>query len=262
MKLHYRLKTAHPLGHGLPVLFIHGLFGSLDNLGALVRPLCKNHCTLQIDLRNHGLSPHALTMRYDEMAQDVLALLDTLLIERCIVIGHSMGGKVAMKLCTMAPIRIAQAVVIDMAPVVYQLQPHNIIFAALLGVREAGITQRCTAARLMEDYIDDSSTVQFLLKSFCQGSWRFNLEAIQRNYADIIGWKIQAPWLGRVLFIFGGNSMYLNNLYREVLYQQFPQACIYIVADAGHCVHVEKPEEVLHLITGFLADRASVVVKK
>lgn len=81
-------------------------------------------------------------MSYDEMAQDVLALLDALLIERCIVIGHSMGGKVAMRLCMLAPARIARAVVIDMAPVAYQVRRHDAIFAALERVNEAGVTPR------------------------------------------------------------------------------------------------------------------------
>lgn len=254
MKLNYRLQAARQPEQGLPVVLIHGLFGSLDNLGVLARPLGGNHRTLQIDLRNHGLSPHAPTMRYDEMAQDVLALLDTLLIERCIVIGHSMGGKVAMTLCAQAPERIAWAVVIDMAPVAYEVRRHDAIFTALARVSDAGVTQRSEAARLMAQDIDDAGTVQFLLKSFYQGHWRFDLESIERNYADIIGWRRQAPWPGSVLFIRGSNSPYLDDRYRDQIRQQFPHAHAYVVAGAGHWVHAEKPEAVLRAVVRFLAE--------
>lgn len=254
MKLNYRLQAARQSEQGLPVVLIHGLFGSLDNLGVLARPLGENHRTLQIDLRNHGLSPHEPTMRYDEMAQDVLALLDTLLIERCIVIGDSMGGKVAMTLCAQAPERIARAVVIDMAPVAYEVRRHDVIFTALARVSDAGVTQRSEAARLMAQDIDDAGTVQFLLKSFYQGHWRFDLESIERNYADIIGWRRQAPWPGPMLFIRGGNSPYLDDRYRDQIRQQFPHAHAYVVAGAGHWVHAEKPEAVLRAVVRFLAE--------
>ncbi|MGL9722291.1 esterase [Sodalis sp. (in: enterobacteria)] len=257
MKLNYRLQAARQPEQGLPVVLIHGLFGSLDNVGVLARPLGENHRTLQIDLRNHGLSPHAPTMGYDEMAWDVLALLDALLIERCIVIGHSMGGKVAMTLCALAPARIAQAVVIDMAPVAYQVRRHDAIFAALARVSEAGITQRSDAARLMEQDIDDPGTIQFLLKSFDQGQWRFALDSIQHNYADIIGWRTLPPWPGPILFIRGGNSPYLDDRYRETLRQQFPRARAHVVAGAGHWVHAEKPQAVVRAVARFLTEASA-----
>ncbi|MGL9769745.1 MAG: alpha/beta fold hydrolase [Sodalis sp. (in: enterobacteria)] len=254
MKLNYYLQTAHQIEKGLPVVLIHGLFGSLDNLRILARPLNKNHRTLQIDLRNHGLSPHAPTMSYDEMAQDVLVLLDALLIERCIVIGHSMGGKVVMTLCAQAPERIAQAVVIDIAPIAYKARRHDAIFTALARVSDAGVTQRREALQLMAKDINDSGTLQFLLKSFHQGYWRFNVKSIAHNYSEIIGWRTQAPWPGPILFIRGENSPYWDEKYRDQIRQEFPHAAAHVVAGAGHCVHIEKPEVVLRVIAHFLAE--------
>lgn len=105
MKLHYQLLAAE--SDALPVLLIHGLFGNLDNLGVLARDLHKQHTVIKVDLRNHGLSPRADDMNYPAMAQDLLALLDELQLEKAIVIGHSMGGKAAMALTAIAPERVA-----------------------------------------------------------------------------------------------------------------------------------------------------------
>lgn len=164
MKLNSPLQAAHQPEQGLPVVLIHGLFCSLDNLGVLARPLGESPRTLQIDLRNHGLSPHAPTMNYDEMAQDVLALL-----------------------CAQAPERIARTVVIDMALVSYEIRRHEAIFMPLVRLSNAGVTQRSESARQMVQDIDDSGTVQFLLKSFHQGHCRFNFKRIAHNCADSIG---------------------------------------------------------------------------
>ncbi|PYB32319.1 alpha/beta fold hydrolase, partial [Serratia marcescens] len=153
MKLHYQLLAAE--SDALPVLLIHGLFGNLDNLGVLARDLHKQHTVIKVDLRNHGLSPRADDMNYPAMAQDLLALLDELQLEKAIVIGHSMGGKAAMALTAIAPERVARLIVIDVAPVDYQTRRHDEIFAALKAVSAAGITQRQAAAQLMRDYLQE-----------------------------------------------------------------------------------------------------------
>lgn len=254
MKLHYRLQTARQPGEALPVVLLHGLFGSLDNLGVLARPLGEHHPTLQIDLRNHGLSPHDDDAGYAAMSRDVLSLLDTLRIGQCILAGHSMGGKVAMTMTAQAPDRIARLVVIDMAPVAYPTRHHDHVFAALRRVACAGVTQRAEAATLMRHDIDDDATIQFLLKSFHQGGWRFNVEALWKNYPAIIGWAEAAPWSGPVLFIRGGNSPYLDDGYRQAIQRQFPQARAHVVAGAGHWVHAEKPEAVMRALDRFLGE--------
>ncbi len=253
MKLHYRLQPARQPGDALPVVLLHGLFGSLDNLGVLARPLQEQHATLQIDLRNHGLSPHDNDAGYAAMAGDVLALLDELQIERCIVIGHSMGGKVAMTLTALIPGRIAGLVVIDMAPVTYPTRHHDGVFAALRRVSAAGITQRTEAAALMREDIADQGTIQFLLKSLRPEGWQFNVEALWNNYPALIAWQESAPWPGPVLFIRGEKSPYLDDRYRQDIQRQFPQARGHAIAGAGHWVHAEKPEATVRAVARFLA---------
>lgn len=198
MKLNFRLQNAPSPTSALPIILIHGLFGNLDNLGVLARDLQQHHNVIQVDLRNHGLSPRSPQVDYPAMAQDVLALMDELAIAQAIIIGHSMGGKVAMAMTALAPDRVEKLVAIDIAPVNYQVRRHDTIFAALNAVSAAGVTQRNEAAQLMRSLIKEEGVIQFLLKSFQGGEWRFNVPALWDQYENIIGW--QPIPLGHILF--------------------------------------------------------------
>jgi len=253
MNLNVRLQSEQSATNDLPLVLIHGLFGSLDNLGVLARELKQYRHLIQIDVRNHGLSPRAPDMDYALMAQDVLDTLDGLGVERFNVIGHSMGGKIAMALTAQAPDRIAGLVVIDIAPVAYPTRHHDDIFAALQAVSDAGLTSRSDAAALMRQTLPEEGVIQFLLKSFHEGDWRFNVPVLWQCYAQIIGWQPQAPWPHPALFIRGERSHYLADEYRDALLAQFPQARAHVVTGAGHWVHAEKPDAVLRAIRRFFA---------
>ena len=116
-------------GQGPAVVLIHGLFGSLDNLGLLARALSEHYRVISVDLRNHGASFHSDEMSYPQQAADVLALLDALALDQVSLVGHSMGGKVAMQLAKQAPARVARLVVADIAPVAYPHSRHQNVFA-------------------------------------------------------------------------------------------------------------------------------------
>lgn len=235
------------------MVLLHGLFGSLDNLAVLARGLKDDHPLVQLDLRNHGLSGRETEITYQAMAEDVLETLDAEGIDRFIVIGHSMGGKVAMMLTSLAPERVEKLVVIDMAPVAYPTRHHDAIFTALKAVTAAGITTRNEAAALMRETIDEEGVIQFLLKSFHQGEWRFNVPALWESYDRIIGWRPLPAWPHPALFIRGELSPYLADAHREALLMQFPAARAHIVTGAGHWVHAEKPDAVLRAIRRFIA---------
>lgn len=251
MNLNVRLQSEQSATDDLPLVLIHGLFGSLDNLGILARDLKQNRRLIQIDVRNHGLSPRSNEMSYALMAQDVLETLDGLGTERFGVIGHSMGGKIAMMLTALAPDRVAGMVVIDMAPVAYPTRHHDDIFAALQAVIHAGITSRSQAAALMRQTLPEEGVIQFLLKSFHEGEWRFNVPVLYQCYDQIIGWQPVPAWPHPALFIRGERSPYLADEYRDALLAQFPQARAHVVAGAGHWVHAEKPDAVLRAIRRF-----------
>lgn len=252
MNLNNSLLTEQSPTSVTPVLLIHGLFGSLDNLGLLARGLQQEYPVIQVDVRNHGLSPRAEQMSYHQMAQDMLDTLDALDISRVSVIGHSMGGKIAMTMATLAAERLEQLVVIDIAPVAYPAGRHEAIFSAIHAVTHSGVKQRSDAAHVLRENLSEEGVIQFLLKSFHQGEWRFNVAALEKNYADITGWNTLPAAPHPTLFIRGQHSSYLDDSYRDTLLQQFPAAKAHVIHGAGHWVHAEKSDAVLRAIRRFL----------
>lgn len=257
MKLNSRAQTAQSPNNNSPIVLVHGLFGSLDNLGVLARDLLADHDILQVDMRNHGLSPRAAEMTYPLMAQDLLDTLDANDIEKATLIGHSMGGKAVMALTALAPERIDQLVVLDVAPVDYDVRRHDEIFAAINAVTAAGVATRQQAAAIMREHINEEGVIQFLLKSFVDGEWRFNVPVLWDQYRHIVGWEPVPAWQHPTLFIRGGNSPYVTDAYRDAILAQFPQARAHVIAGAGHWVHAEKTDAVLRAIRRYLSDNAN-----
>ncbi|BBT72028.1 MULTISPECIES: esterase [Enterobacteriaceae] len=254
MKLNFRAQTAQNLHNNSPIVLVHGLFGSLDNLGILARDLVSDHDIIQVDMRNHGLSPRADEMNYPAMAQDLLDTLDANQIEKATLIGHSMGGKAVMAMTALAPERIDRLVAIDIAPVDYHVRRHDEIFAAINAVTSAGVATRQQAATVMREYLHEEGVIQFLLKSFVDGGWRFNVPVLWEQYPHIVGWEAIPARDHPALFIPGGNSPYVTEAYRADLLAQFPQARAHVIAGAGHWVHAEKPDAVLRAIRRYLAE--------
>ena len=257
MKLNIRAQSAQNPHNNSPIVLVHGLFGSLDNLGILARSLVADHDIIQVDMRNHGLSPRSPEMNYPAMAQDLLDTLDDQQIEKATFIGHSMGGKAVMALTALAPERIDQLVAIDIAPVDYHVRRHDEIFAAINAVTDAQASSRQQAASVMRQHLQEEGVIQFLLKSFVDGEWRFNVPVLWDQYPHIVGWETIPAWEHPVLFIPGGNSPYVTAAYREQLLAQFPQARAHVIAGAGHWVHAEKPEAVLRAIRRYLSEKVN-----
>jgi esterase len=196
-------------------------------------------------------------MNYPAMAQDLLDTLDDRQIEKAIFIGHSMGGKAVMALTALAPERVERLVAIDIAPVDYHVRRHDEIFAAINAVTDAQASSRQQAASVMRQHLQEEGVIQFLLKSFVDGEWRFNVPVLWDQYPHIVGWETIPAWEHPALFIPGGNSPYVTEAYREQLLAQFPQARAHVIAGAGHWVHAEKPEAVLRAIRRYLSEQAN-----
>lgn len=247
--LNYRIE-----GTGRPLILLHGLFGNLDNLLVLAQALKVHYQVIRIDLRNHGLSPWFDDMNYTLMAQDIKALCEQLNLTDITVIGHSMGGKTAMALTALMPENIKKLVVMDIAPVAYALTEHGHqhVFAALEAVMQQSVTERRDAAQLMKTYLEDDATIQFLLKSFRQGQWKFNVRGLNNNAANIAGWQPIPTWQGSTLFIKGELSPYIQAKDKHAIMAQFPNAKFHQIAQCGHNVHAEKPDSVIRSIKRFL----------
>ena len=252
MNLHY-----HVEGEGDAIVLIHGLFGSADNLGLLARSLKEQYKVISVDLRNHGRSPHSDSFTYQALAQDVLNVVDQLDLPSFSLIGHSMGGKVAMAVTALAASRIHHLLVLDIAPVTYHVHRHENVFAGLQAVNQHTLHKRSDAETYLSQHVMDPGVRQFLLKSFAKlpeghYGWRFNVDGLIANYATIMGWEEIPPFHGRTLFMKGQQSDYLLPEHREAIQRQFPTAKAHQVANTGHWLHAEKPETVNRIILNFL----------
>lgn len=244
-------------GQGQPIILLHGLFGNLDNLGLLARDLKVDHQVISLDLRNHGHSFQSEHHDYDRMAKDVVDLLAHLKINNYILIGHSMGGKVAMKVAEAAQSDVKKLIVLDMAPVNYTQSRHDNVFNGLKAVLAQRPTTRKQALDILAQHIEMEGVRQFLGKSLYLAndhlSWRFNVESLWNNYRHILGWnpidQISTP----TLFVKGGDSDYLTSEHQPEVQKQFSHAKAHVIANTGHWLHAEKPTEVLRTIRKYIA---------
>ncbi|SEQ47565.1 alpha/beta fold hydrolase [Neolewinella agarilytica] len=255
--LHY--KTFGEGNDGPPLVILHGLFGMLDNWQTLARRWAEQHTLVLADLRNHGRSPHEPDMNYDLMATDVAELLEELGHDRCYLLGHSMGGKVAMRTALKFPGLVEKLIVVDIAPRAYA-PGHATIFAALEALDPSTVADRKEAAAQMANYVNDPGIQLFLLKNLARDPaggyrWRMNLPVIAANYDELIsgvagpGERFPHP----ALFLRGGNSGYVKDDDLPLIKTHFPTAELVTVADAGHWVHAERPTELMAAVDAFLA---------
>lgn len=253
MQLNFRRQ-----GQGRPVIVIHGLFGSLDNLNGLSKSLAEHFDVIAVDVRNHGLSPRSEHMNYRDMAEDILHLSEQLQLERPVLVGHSMGGKIAMMAAGLAPNTIGGLVVADMAPVAYSQARHDEVFKGLQAVTEAGCRDRKAADEVLSQHVQIAGVRQFLLKSFIPDSvdpWRFNVPVLFSHYRNIMDWPgVEQPYPGPVLFIKGSESDYLLPEHQPQVVQQFPKARARVIPGTGHWLHAEKPQLFNRLVLDFLAE--------
>ncbi len=244
MSLHHKISGPEKN----PVVLIHGLFGNLDNLNSLGRVLEATHQVIRVDLRNHGHSFHHDSMTYPEMAGDIITLLDELKLEKVWLVGHSMGGKVAMYLAQHYPDRVVGLVVADIAPVHYQLSRHDHVLEGLDAVTHASPApkSRKDADAILSQYVPEIGTRQFLLKSFFikqgKAGWKFHIDALRKNYKTISDWPDpHAVYHGNVLFIKGEDSNYMLEEYKPATKKQFPNAVLRVITKTSHWLHAEKP---------------------
>lgn len=237
------------------VIIIHGLFGDKDNLKNLARDLQDSYFCVLVDARNHGDSPHTETMSYSDMAADVLATCDKLELRQFAVVGHSMGGKIAMQLAMDAPERVTKAVFADIAPVAYS-GTHNDILDALDTVDLSNVSRRQDVDKQLADRIPNAGVRQFLLKNLRKSGerfeWRLNLQGLIDNYDAIAGAVSEGHYEGPVLFIKGGDSDYLQEKHRDAVSQRFSQVDIKVIEGTGHWLHAEKPRIFNRLVEQFL----------
>ena len=246
-------------GGGPPLPILHGLFGSGRNWTSIAQGLAPRHRVIALDLRNHGASPWAETMGYGEMAEDVRASLSARGYEHYALLGHSMGGKVAMMAALQHPETVERLIVADIAPVSYPMR-HLGEVEAMRRLDLTGIQRRSQADVALASAIPDAAERAFLLQNliFDNGGarWRLNLAAIEEGMPALVDFPpIPASRIydGPALFLAGGRSDYVQPDYEPAIRRFFPKAEIACVDKAGHWLHAEQPAEFLAIIGRFLS---------
>jgi esterase len=253
MRLNFQVQ-----GEGFPLIILHGFLGSSDNWRVASKRLGERYKVYSIDLRNHGCSPHSDIMNYAVMSQDVCDFMDDRGFSSSFVLGHSMGGKVAMQFATEFPNRVEKLIVVDIAPKAYPAS-HRPILSALSTLELKAYKSFGEVDGALAAAIPEASLRQFLLKNLTRDkdgglSWKIDLEAIARNYDNLAAAIAPRQSFNRpACFIRGGQSNYIRDDDISLIQKTFPRAEIKTIPNAGHWVHADAPEEFLEIVTDFLS---------
>ena len=234
-----------------PLLILHGFFASARNWRGMAKQLAEQRQVYVLDMRNHGISPHAAIMDYPSMAADVIAFMQQHDLQQADFLGHSMGGKIAMWLALNHSERVNKLLIADISPVSYSHSFDNTI-QALRDLPLAELGNRKQAEEWLATAIADLGYRQFLLQNLVLENgvyrWRVNLEYFHNNAHYIVGFPDGSglsPYSESVLFLSGEASSYIR---RDAIYQWFPKAEIVELAGTGHWLHVDAPAVFLGLV--------------
>ena len=254
MKLAYR-----EYGAGEPLIILHGLFGQSDNWNTLAKNFAAEDLRVfTVDQRNHGLSPHSDEWTYEAMAADLKEFIEEHELEKPVLLGHSMGGKTVMFFEKIFPGLAGKIIVADIAARTYPAH-HTEVLKALNAVDFDRISNRKEAEAVMNQYISDFGTKQFLLKNIYwkdsdenRMDWRFNLKVITDKYDNV---SVAVPPFESAtpaLVVRGGRSNYVSEQDLEDFRKRFSQLSVETISDAGHWVHAEKPTEFFNAVLQFI----------
>ncbi len=239
------------------LIVLHGFLGSLDNWHTLATEWGKAGLHVYtLDQRNHGRSPHASEHSIQLMVDDINDFMFQHNISEAIVLGHSMGGKVAMLFALQYPMLCTKLIVADMAPRAYK-PGHDDVFDAIFQVDLNKIASRKEAEEAMKKYLGDNGTRQFILKNLERTEegkyeWKFNLRTLFQDYSEITKaitskFTFDKP----TLFLKGGLSLYIKDADEPEIKSLFPGSSIQTIENAGHWLHADKPMEFSEAVLSF-----------
>jgi pimeloyl-ACP methyl ester carboxylesterase len=236
-----------------PLVILHGLLGSSKNWRTAGADLASGYHVYALDLRNHGESPHGLDQTFESMASDVLEWVDDRRLGRVHWLGHSLGGKLAMRLACRYPERSSALYVVDIAPRSYSVDRATL--EVLMGLDLTGIRARADADRALADAIPDRWLRQFLLTNLTRRegggfAWQANLAVLARDLPVIRVSSLEPAdrFLGKTVFIAGERSSFIRPEDEPVIRQHFPYARIEVLAGSGHYPHVDHREGFVRLV--------------
>jgi pimeloyl-ACP methyl ester carboxylesterase len=252
MKLYFR-KT----GEGKPLVILHGVFGSSDNLFTVSKKLAeKNLAVYTLDARNHGQSPKSEELTYEAMAADIDEFLKREGLENPVIMGHSMGGKTVMQYAQQYD-NFEKLIVVDIAPRFYPTH-HDHIIAGLNAIPIDQIRNRKEAEVIFEEYVPSFAERQFILKNIYRTdegnfAWRINVPVISDNIHEVGSEIISERVVEKpVLFIRGGESSYITDADFKSIQKGFRKAELVTIDGANHWVHATKPAEFVQAVEAFI----------
>jgi esterase len=254
MKLFYR-----EYGNGAPFIILHGLFGISDNWATFGKAIKDRYHVYIPDMRNHGRSPHDPVFDFPSMTNDINEFIYEHGLRNPVMMGHSMGGKVAMMVALNNPELLDRLIVVDVGPRKFPLNTEHLqLLNAMLSADLSVARSRSDVENQLVEKIKSKRLRQFLLKNIYWKSddtlgWRLNLEVIHANLPLMFGGiESESVFTSPALFIRGGLSNYIGEEDIELIRKNFPDAIIRTIASAGHWAHADAPEEFYDIVTGFL----------
>jgi pimeloyl-ACP methyl ester carboxylesterase len=245
-------------GTGPHLVVLHGFLGSSRNWQAAGRELSAHFRVHLLDLRNHGDSPHAPESDYASMTRDIIEWLDENGLERADILGHSMGGKVAMRLASRSPGRLGLLFVVDIAPRAYGV--GSVEVEALRRLDVASLRSRAEADEILGAWIPDRATRQFLLMNLARDGeggfrWLVNLAALEAAIPVLRASPLDPDdvYHGEALFIAGGRSRFVTAEDERLIEKHFPRAEVVRLERADHNPHVEDLPALVDAVAGFAA---------
>ena len=248
--------------NGSPIVFCHGLFGQGKNWTSIAKAFADEHAVLLVDLPHHGRSPWPDHFDYLEMADQVAAELPD---EPVTLVGHSMGGKLAMVLALRHPERVKRLCVVDVTPVDYGSAGEFAGYIKTMrGLDLDALESRSQASEALAEAVPNETVRGFLLQNLrhADDGWRWqpNLEVLGEELAKVTGWPAdeladEAPYDGPVLWIAGGDSDYITDEHADEMERWFPNSRRVTIKGAGHWVHSQRPEVFVEVLRRFVAER-------
>tara|TARA_R110002020_G_scaffold54229_3_gene151347 strand:+ start:3573 stop:4334 length:762 start_codon:yes stop_codon:yes gene_type:complete len=246
------------LGSGKPFVILHGFLGMSDNWKTLGARWAEDGYEVHLlDQRNHGRSFHSDDFSYKVMAEDLKKYCDEHSLKEIILLGHSMGGKVAMQFAVTYPEMVWKLMVADIGPKAYPSH-HQDILKALSSLNFSQIKSRGEAEDVLSEYIKDEGTRLFLLKNLYRKNknelaLRINLPILSEKIEEVgVALAKDAVFKGDTLFLGGEKSGYIEPMDEILIKKHFPKAKIVTISNAGHWLHAENPDEFYENVMNFL----------
>lgn len=245
-------------GQDIPIIIVPGLFGSTANWRAVAKRLGESHKVITIDQRNHGRSPHASSQTYADMVQDLKHFCDHHNLDKIVLCGHSMGGKVAMLFALEYPDIVSKLIILDIAPIAYS-HSHAPYLRSLIDLDLSVLKSRSDADRQLRESIPDLGTRMFLLQSLSgspgQYQWKLNLPVLLEYMQEMTGFPEKKGSTDMdAIFVAGDLSDYLCDQHHPEILSLFSNTEFFSIPNAGHWLHAEQPQQVLDIINNFIQE--------